>query len=60
MFGIKYRVEGMKKIHLAISTQDLAASVEDYSRRLNAQPDLVIAGQYALWRTDTLNFSVRR
>lgn len=50
----------MKKIHLAISTQNLTASVKDYSLRLNAQPDLIIAGQYALWRTETLNFSVRQ
>lgn len=50
----------MKKIHLAVSTQDLTASVKDYSLRLNAEPDLIIAGQYALWRTDTVNFSVRQ
>ena len=50
----------MKKIHLAISTQDLAASIKDYSLRLDAEPDLVITDKYALWRTDTLNFSVRQ
>ena len=50
----------MKKLHLAISTNDIEATVKDYSDRLNAQPCLVITGEYALWRTDTLNISVRQ
>lgn len=50
----------MKKLHLAISTADIAATVEDYSKRLNAKPSLVIAGEYALWRTSALNISVRQ
>lgn len=49
----------MKKLHLAISTNDIEATVQDYSDRLNAQPCLVIAEEYALWRTETLNISVR-
>ena len=49
----------MKKLHLAISTNDIAATVRDYSDRLSARPCLVIPGEYALWRTDTLNISVR-
>ena len=50
----------MKKLHLAIATQDIAATVKDYSDRLNAQPCLIVEGEYALWRTDTLNLSVRQ
>ena len=50
----------MKKLHLAISTNDIAATVKDYSDRLEAQPYLVIPEEYALWRTATLNVSVRR
>ena len=50
----------MKKLHLAISTNDIAATVKDYSDRLGAQPCLVIPGEYALWRTDTLNISARQ
>jgi hypothetical protein len=50
----------MKRIHLALSTQDVAASVADYSARLGCQPEVVIEGVYALWRTDTVNFSIRR
>lgn len=50
----------MKKLHLAISTDDIAATVKDYSDRLEAKPCLIIPGEYALWRTDTLNVSVRQ
>ncbi len=50
----------MNKLHLAISTDDIAATVKDYSQRLSAKPCLVIEGEYALWRTDTLNVSVRQ
>lgn len=50
----------MKKLHIAISTSNIAATVRDYSQRLGAQPCLVIAEEYALWRTDSLNISVRK
>lgn len=50
----------MKKLHLAISTANIEATVADYSDRLNARPCLVIPQEYALWRTETLNISVRR
>ena len=49
----------MKKLHLAISTQDIEATVKDYSIRLDSEPYLVIPGKYALWRTNALNISVR-
>jgi hypothetical protein len=49
----------MKKLHLALSSGDIAASVADYSARLGCSPTLVIAGTYALWRTETLNLSIR-
>jgi len=50
----------MRKIHLAISTDDIAATVDDYSRRLACPPCVVVPGEYALWRTGTVNLSVRR
>ena len=50
----------MKKLHLALSTDDIAASVADYSERLGCAPAIVIEGAYALWRTDTLNLSIRQ
>lgn len=48
------------KLHLAISTHDIEATVEDYSKRVGARPCLHIAGEYALWRTALLNLSVRK
>ncbi len=49
----------MKKFHLAICTHNLAASIQDYSRRLSQPPQLVVEDEYALWRTDSLNISLR-
>jgi len=49
----------MKKIHIAISTDKVAETVADYSSRLGAEPCVFISGEYALWRTDTLNVSIR-
>lgn len=49
-----------KKLHIALSTKDIAASVADYSARLGCRPDLVLEGSYALWRTDQLNLSIRQ
>ncbi len=50
----------MKKLHIAISTDQIDATVADYSLRVGAPPCVFIAGEYALWRTDTLNLSVRQ
>ncbi|EDY38249.1 conserved hypothetical protein [Cyanobium sp. PCC 7001] len=50
----------MKKLHIALSTHSIEASVRDYSQRLGSEPSVVIQGQYALWRTDTLNLSIRQ
>jgi hypothetical protein len=50
----------MKRFHIAIAVTDIDQSVSDYSTRLGQAPDAVVPGEYALWRTDTLNFSIRR
>jgi catechol 2,3-dioxygenase-like lactoylglutathione lyase family enzyme len=50
----------MKRIHIAIATHDIAATVQDYSNRFGCEPIVVVPGEYALWRTETLNFSVRQ
>ncbi|MBY8965234.1 hypothetical protein [Algiphilus sp.] len=50
----------MRKLHLAISTDRIEAAVADFSRRLGATPCSYVAGQYALWRTDALNVSLRQ
>jgi len=50
----------MKKIHLAIATNDIEKTVEDYSKRLGCEPCVVVPNQHALWRTDSINMSVRQ
>ncbi len=49
----------MKRFHIALSTSDLPTSVQDYTARLGSEPEIVVKNQYALWRTDSLNFSLR-
>lgn len=49
----------MRKFHIAISTANIEATIEDYSRRLDALPCSLVRGEYALWRTESLNVSVR-
>jgi len=49
-----------KRFHIALEVRDIAASVQDYSERLNCKPVTVVEGKYALWRTDSLNFSIRQ
>ena len=39
---------------------DLDASIADYSARLGQQPQAVVAGTYAMWRTDQLNVSINQ
>ena len=49
-----------RKLHLAIATDDIEKTIADYNNRLGATPCSYIAGEYALWRTDFLNVSVRQ
>lgn len=48
----------MKRFHIALAVKNLTASVADYSQRLGAPPTVVVPAKYAMWRTDTLNFSI--
>lgn len=48
-----------RRFHLALGVADLAASIADYSARLGQEPECVVPGEYALWRTEGLNFSIR-
>ncbi len=50
----------MKKIHLAISTNKIDESIKDYSERLGVEPCSFVANEYALWRTESLNLSIRQ
>ena len=49
-----------KKFHIALEVSNIAASVSEYSARLGCEPAVVVGGEYALWRTDPLNFSIRK
>ena len=49
-----------KRFHIVVAVSDIAATVQEYSHRLGAAPVLVVDGEYALWRTATLNFSIRK
>ena len=50
----------MKKLHIAISTDKIEESIKDYTVRLGAEPCSFIANEYALWRTECLNLSIRQ
>lgn len=50
----------MKRFHIAVAVSNIARSVEDYTRRLGMPPAVIVPGEYALWRTDHLNLSIRR
>jgi hypothetical protein len=48
------------KVHIAIGVADVERSLDEYSRLAGSEPELVVAGEYALWRTEVLNLSIRR
>ena len=50
----------MKRFHIALSTDRIEETIADYTERLGAAPAVVVDGEYALWRTDTLNVSIRQ
>ncbi len=48
----------MRRLHIALTVKDLNTAIEDYSRRLNAEPVSVANNAYALWRTREVNLSI--
>ena len=48
----------MKRFHIALAVANLDNSIADYSLRLGEEPTVVVSDKYAMWRTDTLNFSI--
>tara|TARA_R110002050_G_scaffold111612_1_gene225316 strand:+ start:278 stop:601 length:324 start_codon:yes stop_codon:yes gene_type:complete len=50
----------VKKLHIAIATNKIEETIKDYSARFGMEPCSFIANEYALWRTDSLNVSVRQ
>ena len=50
----------MKRFHIALAVGDLDSSIDDYSTRLGQRPTVIVSSKYAMWRTDTLNFSINQ
>ena len=50
----------MKRFHIALAVSDLEVSIKDYSQRLAQAPTVIVPEKYAMWRTDTLNFSINQ
>ena len=50
----------MKRFHIALAVENLDSSITDYSLRLEQNPTVVVSDKYAMWRTDTLNFSINQ
>lgn len=50
----------MNKLHIAISTNKIDETIKDYSVRLGVAPCVIVPNEYALWRTDSLNVSIRQ
>lgn len=49
----------MKRFHIALSSDDLPSAVADYTRRLGVAPCVIVPDEYVLFRTQTLNVSIR-
>lgn len=49
----------MKRFHIAIAVKEINESITLYNQKLGCEPEVVIAGEYALWRTEILNLSIR-
>ena len=49
-----------KKLHIAIATGDIEGSIKDYTVRLGVELCSFVLNKYALWRTGTVNFSIRQ
>lgn len=50
----------MKRLHLAIGVKNIGDSINDYQKRLNTKPVVTIKDEYALFRTSSLNLSIRK
>lgn len=47
------------KIHFSIASHNIVDSIEDYSKRIGCMPTVVVENEYALWRAENMNFSIR-
>ncbi|WP_299005731.1 VOC family protein [uncultured Shewanella sp.] len=49
----------MKRFHVALAVKDIDESILFYSQKIGCEPEVVVPREYALWRTEMLNFSIR-
>ena len=49
-----------RRLHVALGVSEVDRSVVDYSSRLGCPPVVHVPGEYALWRSDEVNLSIRR
>lgn len=47
----------MKRLHVALAVSELAVEIDDYAKRLELQPCVVVDGTYALFRNEFVNLS---
>tara|TARA_R110001599_G_scaffold69522_1_gene195964 strand:+ start:598 stop:993 length:396 start_codon:yes stop_codon:yes gene_type:complete len=59
-YSIKLKGQIVKRLHIAISTNKIEETIKDYTIRLGVEPCSFIPNEYALWRTDYLNVSIRQ
>jgi hypothetical protein len=50
----------MRRFHIAIAVSNLDESVVEYSKRMGVGPVIVVPNEYALWRTEFMNLSIRK
>jgi hypothetical protein len=50
----------VNKLHISIATHNNKETIKDYTIRLGIEPCLFVLNEYALWRTESLNVSVRQ
>ena len=53
------QISPSRKFHLALGVTNIEESIQEYTRRLGQDPEVIVPQSYALWRTDTLNVSIR-
>jgi hypothetical protein len=49
-----------ERIHVAIAVSDIDLSIQEYTQLTGTEPELVVPGEYALFRTESMNLSLRR
>jgi catechol 2,3-dioxygenase-like lactoylglutathione lyase family enzyme len=50
----------MKRVHIAIGIANIDESIDHYSKKILSKPNVIVPGEYAMWRTNILNLSIRK